>query len=227
MLTGEIALERLQRSIESRVRQPDAQFQNPYELQEFLSTQGAPVLPGEIGRVNYLLELLKRAGLDTPRSLKRYLNQAAKSGSDGPLADRLIDVITAEDPERYQLFRSVLSNDRASDGAEEDQRDFESAIGSFLTKWIELERTLQELTGQDSSSSFQLLQLLHDGYELSPEVQQEIRRLRSIRNKLVHGQVILPATDIRKAAEAIDRILTQLRRQTASDSNTEGVPAAT
>ncbi len=211
VLTGEIALERLQRLIEERVGRPDAQFENLYELQEFLSAQVPNLFSKEIGRLNFLLPLLQNAGIDTPSRLHPYLQKVAGEPSDSPLADRLIDGITAEDPERYQLFRTVLSEERATDGTEEGQRNFDVAMGNFLTRWISLERKLQRLTGKKSSSfSASLLQPSLDSYGVQPVDQEEIRRLRGIRNKLVHGQILLPANEIDRAAARIETLLEHL-----------------
>lgn len=211
VLTGEIALERLQRLIEERVGRPDAQFENLYELQEFLSAQVPNISSKEIGRLNFLLPLLQSAGIDTPSRLHPYLQEVAHEPSDSPLADRLIDVITAENPERYQLFRAVLSEERAGDGTEEGQRDFDLAMGNFLTRWISLERKLQSLTGKKSSSfGARLLQPPLDSYGVQPADQEEIHRLRSIRNKLVHGQILLPVNEIQRATVRIDTVLEHL-----------------
>jgi ppGpp synthetase/RelA/SpoT-type nucleotidyltranferase len=211
VLTGEIALEQLQRLIEQRVGRPDAQFENLYELQEFLSAQ-VPSMPSkEIGRVNFLLPLLKNAGIDTPSRLRPYLENITGEPSDSPIADRLIDAITAEDPERYQLFRAVLREERATDGTEEGQREFDLAMGNFLTRWISLERKLQSLTGKKSVSfTAQLLQPSLDRYGVGPFDREEIYYLRNIRNKLIHGQSVLSAKEIESAAARVETVLEHL-----------------
>lgn len=186
VLTGEIALERLQRLIEERVGRPDARFENLYELQEFLSAQVPNMASKGIGRLNFLLPLLQNAGIDTPSQLRPYLQEVAEEPDDSPLADKLIDAITAENPERYQLFRAVLNEERTSAGIEEGQRDFDLAMGSFLTRWIALERRLQNLTGKKPSlASSRLLQPSLNPYGVQPDDQEEIHRLRRMRNKLV------------------------------------------
>lgn len=210
VLTGEIALERLQRLIEQRVGTPDAQFRNVYELQEFLST--LPRGPGkDIGRVNFLLPLLESAQLDTPERLRPYVDRVLAEDSDEPLADNLIDVITAEDPERYSLFQAVLSEERSPEITESGSRAFGSAMGNFLTRWISLERRLYELTGAKfSRAKARLLQPNLGRFGVSPETQEEIYQLRRIRNELVHGQIVLPTHDIEKAAGRVAAVLTQL-----------------
>jgi hypothetical protein len=211
VLTGEIALERLQRLIEERVGRPDARFENIYELQEFLSTQVPGSSSERIGRLNFLLPLLQSAGIDTPSRLRPYLQEVAQEPNNDTLADSLIDAITAEDPERYQLFRAVLSEERAADGMAESQRGFTQAIGDFLVRWVSLELKLQSLTGKKGLSfGSKLLQSPLGSYGVQPADQEEINRLRSIRNKLFHGQILLPVSEIQRAVARIDTVLEHL-----------------
>lgn len=211
VLTGEIALERLQRLIEERVGRPDARFENIYELQEFLSAQVPNISSKEIGRLNFLLPLLQSAGIDTPSRLRPYLEEADQEPNDDPLADRLIDAITGDDPERYQLFRAVLSEERAGDGTAEWQQGFTLVMGDFLTRWISLEHKLQSLIGKKGLSfGARMLQAPLDSFGVQPSDQEEIHRLRNIRNKLVHGQILLPVNEIQRAAARIDTVLKHL-----------------
>jgi ppGpp synthetase/RelA/SpoT-type nucleotidyltranferase len=210
VLTGEIALERLQRLIEQRVGEPGSEFRDVYELQEFLSTR-SKAFDLNIGRVNLLLPLLTQAGLDTPARLQPYVERVLDEHLDEPLADSLIDAITAEDPERYRLFTAVLSEDRSPDETTADAPLAENALASFLARWIELERRLFELTGKRSSgTSARLLQPNLEKFGIPGETQEEIYRLRSIRNKLVHGQTVIPAREIQRAATRVGSVLDAL-----------------
>ena len=108
VLAGEIALERLQRSIESRVvREPDARFANEFELQAFLSSKIPDNSAAKIGVVDFLFQLLQDAKLDTPTALAKYLNEVDFIDDSESLSDQLIDLITSEDPQKYQLFLAI------------------------------------------------------------------------------------------------------------------------
>jgi len=112
----------------------------------------------------------------------------------------------------YQLFQAVLNEERAADGTEEGQRKFDLALGRFLSLWVSLERKLQSLTGKrPSSSSARLLHPSLDQYGVQAEDQEEIHRLRSIRNQLVHGQILLPASEIENAANRIATLIERLK----------------
>ena len=209
VLTGEIALERLQRSIEARVRASDFHFETTYDLQEFLSTSNPDAAVPETGRLNYLLALLKMAHIDTPEALTEYVNKTSSASKENPLADQLIDLITDEDPERYALLEDILAKAQIYD----DTSEVEGAtvLGEFLTQWIRLEIRLREVNG--THYPLYTSKLLNPDLErlgVRPEDVQELYLLRNIRNRLVHGQATLGTSEIQDASQRIKALLTRL-----------------
>lgn len=213
VLAGEIALERLQRSIESRVSaEPDSRFANEFELQAFLSSKIQSTSTNQIGVVDFLYELLQHAKLDTPAALAPFLARVELSAGSEPVSDQLIDLITAEDPEKYELFLSMWRKFRdkfsSFSGLDIFPQARQDALSNFLKQWIELEKRVILLT--KSSSRFLTSKVMGELLEQIPLDASSIatiQQLRNLRNQLVHGQALPNARTLNKAANEIRDLL--------------------
>ncbi|HZU32238.1 MAG TPA: RelA/SpoT domain-containing protein [Candidatus Angelobacter sp.] len=211
VLAGEIALERLQRSIESRVAEPKSQFANEYELQTFLSSKIPVGRTQRIGVIDFLYQLLQDADLNTPSDLVPYLEKVELADDGQPISDQLIDLITAEDPQKYQLFLSIWKKFRDKftysdvDILPQPRQD---ALGTFLEAWIDLERRIIKLAGTSSRFLTQkVIEQLSEKYHLDPKVLLTIHELRHLRNEVVHGVSIPNAHVLKNATDEIRFLL--------------------
>jgi ppGpp synthetase/RelA/SpoT-type nucleotidyltranferase len=190
VLSGEIALERLQRAIERRSSKDNVPFNDQFELASYLS-QRAPKLnmsTSDIGKVDVLLDVLRHIRQDSPARLRRYLEQLAAEDPSSPIADVVLDKVLSAQTKRTgerlsRLISRTLSRSRFG-GPVGDQT--ESAIGYFLTQWIALEKRIMNLVPQRDQGGFSLSFAMHK-LRLGPRLIRQIQSLRSIRNALVHG----------------------------------------
>jgi ppGpp synthetase/RelA/SpoT-type nucleotidyltranferase len=93
VLAGEIALERLQRAAESRVKGKGARFDNHYDLASFLLQAAKPMLldgatEPVLGDVELLFQFLAKLDLLTPDALRPYLESEAVKKSPGEVLRR-------------------------------------------------------------------------------------------------------------------------------------------
>ncbi|MCG3776277.1 MAG: hypothetical protein JW395_3130 [Nitrospira sp.] len=136
VMTGEIALERLQRAGDVRVAVRGRTFANHYELaayllsslHEFAGADFAPIaftsailqklnehrlVPGGdplqagLGRMDLLHDLLAKLGLANPEAVARYLTALHADLERRPIADQIIDQVLSEDPARYKLYENI------------------------------------------------------------------------------------------------------------------------
>jgi len=110
VITGEIALEQLQRAGKKRVAERGRKISNHYDLADYLLDQAGPLLKTAdpdalLGRVNILFRLIDALNLSTPEALAPYLSALSSDFERRPLADQVIDQLLGEDSERYKLYQ--------------------------------------------------------------------------------------------------------------------------
>jgi ppGpp synthetase/RelA/SpoT-type nucleotidyltranferase len=114
VLAGEIALERLQKAVENRIQNLNRPFNNHYELAAYFYEKirarqkgnlTEPSLP--MGRVDILLLLLQRAGLDQPRELARYAAQVNVNAVHKTVADQVVEHVLRDNPSLAPLYRQI------------------------------------------------------------------------------------------------------------------------
>ncbi|HEY3341578.1 MAG TPA: RelA/SpoT domain-containing protein [Anaerolineae bacterium] len=124
VLTGEIALERLQKAVEIRIQNLNRPFHNHYELAAYLydkihtqkkgrTAEIEVTLP--MGRIDILYRLLQMAGLDQPRELARYAVQVNLIAVHKTVADQMVEHVLRDNPsllaQYQQIKKEMLSTD--------------------------------------------------------------------------------------------------------------------
>jgi ppGpp synthetase/RelA/SpoT-type nucleotidyltranferase len=220
VITGEIALERLQRAGENRVAVKDRVFSNHYELASFLLNQAAEILSKPdpealLGRVSVLYQLLRDFDKATPGAIQSYLASITKDFESRPLADQIIDKLLAENPNYYDRYTQLRIQD-SSEGTQRGTEDAERthvAMGKFLTSWIKLEQTIGSLVKGRFPNirgpvvpvmMFRQLDLF------DPETTKSFERIYRFRNKLVHGIEIPSVEAIEEATLSLNDLLKRL-----------------
>jgi len=223
VLTGEIALERLQRAVERRLTEADVQFDNQYELAAFLykwirhfSLNSEPPM----GRVDILLELLRKADLNDAAKLRDVLASLGPSVDGQTVSDQIVDAVLEKLPELYQTYVSLqteLALPVAYDQSSSSIRARTVAIGSFLSSWIVLERTFSIIAGKMSSPgiasriiAINFLSSVAQKLKLSREAVNTLSRARTVRNQLVHGIEIPNAAYLDEATSELQTVLAEI-----------------
>jgi ppGpp synthetase/RelA/SpoT-type nucleotidyltranferase len=207
VLTGEIALRRLQVAFDQRVNQAGEQFTNHYELAAFLHRElrlaSLDALEPDMGRIDLLFQLLRAYQKNQPGPIRPLLSAVVTDpDTDRPVAEQLIDLFIGNSKDRYSTFESIRAVDISSPFYRTGpDQGVERAIGSFLTAWIALERILRQRTGGKKT-----IWVPGQIPGLSPAPLREILDLRKLRNELVHG-VQMPTPEALAGATARLRAL--------------------
>ncbi|MCF4124243.1 GTP pyrophosphokinase [Methylobacterium sp. SyP6R] len=210
VLAGEVFLERLQVAFEARVSRSGSSFSSQYELAAFLYDRLRATTTGSntdlaMGRIDLLFRLLQKAELNNPDALMPYIENIKLQENRGPLADRFIDHLLSRNPglsDVYLNLRRSSGSGARSFFSGQDQPSPE-IVGSYLQKWIVLERFIRALSkirnigGRHYSfPSRDVVNML----QLDVGVQAALDVLRRIRNELVHG-VNIPGEDLLQTAD--------------------------
>lgn len=219
VLSGEIALEMLQKASAARIAEGDKQFANHYDLAVHLLSAAEkisdiPVNDSGLGRIDLLFDLIKVLKVDTPDKLRPYIDVLHGNVEERPLSEQIIDALLAEDPERYRIYESIRAQRPWVTVRTERDNEIYQHVGMFLTRWIQLEGQLRELFGKDVGNRRILPTTgnLAASRLFSDEFIREFDYLRRMRNNLVHG-VEIPSTEtLKEAADRIDALIEELRR---------------
>jgi ppGpp synthetase/RelA/SpoT-type nucleotidyltranferase len=218
VLAGEIALERLQRAVETRVAEENAKFSNRYELAAFLADETRALRSGKdaeltMGDVGTLLQLLRAAELDQPNRLTPYLQTVREVTESRPIADQLADMVLSEKPHLYTFYAGAKS--RISSIGRSVAPKGERMLGEFLARWLVLERFIQILAGERVGKTRErilvpnrkLLEILIGDRELVDRLDW----VRMLRNRIVHDYGRISRAEIDEALHAVNTIIEQLQ----------------
>ncbi|MEU0564109.1 RelA/SpoT domain-containing protein [Nonomuraea sp. NPDC005983] len=223
VISGEIALEMLQKAGEARVTVDGQPFANHYELAAHLirlaaDKTEAPISESGLGRVDLLFEFTAHLGLNTSQHLARYIEALHGNLEVRPLAEQISDALLTEDPTRYELYRA-LQGKYGSTAREDasDRRDFRHQLGVFLDHWNDLERLARELAvllevrqpAMPTSALFRRAKVLH------PRLEPEFERLRHLRNHVVHGGDPMDAAALAEASQRLEAIKEEIQERAA------------
>lgn len=112
VLTGEIALERLQKAVKNRVSQGGTEFNNHYEVASFLNNKlGSSIqdAQGEItlGRVDLLFKCIKTTGFNKPEQLVELIGFVNPERKDRTVVDQIMDRISEINSTLYDEYRNM------------------------------------------------------------------------------------------------------------------------
>lgn len=235
VLAGEIALERLQRAAEVRVKGKGARFENHYDLASFLLEAAKSLLQGSLsqpvlGDVELLFRFLEKLELLSPEALNPYLESLNPDTERRPVSQQITDQVLAADPERYQIYRTLRSEPTTADigltapyvtppeGASERMHE---ALGYFLAQWITLERFLRELTtfrhADPRGPAIPSPNVLRRLEVFSAEELAEVEHIRRVRNFLVHGVEVPDAEYVEQIAHSLEVLISRLARDDRPD----------
>lgn len=215
VLSGEIALERLQRAGELRASTHGRKYTNHYDLAASLldlartNLSVADVNEAAMGKVDALYKLLAAVDLNTPDQLAKYVQVLHSDFEKRPLSEQIIDQILAEDSARYSIYEQIRLADMPvavliGDVSRSSQT---RAIGGFMNLWIEYEQALRLRAAQAgiTAPGMPASRLLYH-LEVPKEIFASADRLRRFRNQLVHG-IEVPDSDTIQAASNELRVL--------------------
>jgi ppGpp synthetase/RelA/SpoT-type nucleotidyltranferase len=217
VLSGEIALERLQRAGELRASTHGREYTNHYDLAASLleltrdNLSGANLNEAAIGRVDMLYHLLKATNLNTPDRLAQFVKVLHSDFEKRPLSEQIIDQILAEDSARYATFERIrlLDAPMISLTSDTSRTSQNQAIGEFMALWIEYEKLIRLLAANAGVDALGMpsMRLLTQVEGIPQEALASADRLRRFRNQLVHGLEVPDSETIGAATAELNSLL--------------------
>lgn len=185
VLSGEIALERLQSAMAERTEQKN-DITNKYELTNFLlnaieKDYSNKIKIGDTYLLNNYLSTIKKLNTNEFKSLINKINiNSEDSATDQLLNMLLIDYYDIDKPNLKNYFRNLQISDRKASGFE-----------SFVKCWVILEKAVREFySGEEVQTKKYLIpdfKVLREKKILSADETQQLHQLRQVRNYLLHG----------------------------------------
>ncbi len=217
VLSGELALERLQNAMEQRIKESGKEFANNYELASYLFEivkdsikDNEPML----GDVDVLFMLLKKLNINSPSQLNQYVQSIDFESDKRTTAQQIIDQIIAGDTEKYKIYSNIIGFKSRNNNTLND--DIQQSIGFFMSKWIELEMLLRVIIDNqlNSNENYRVVnsKILRSLGLLGNEELSEFDHLRRIRNNLVHGIEIPESEYINSAGIAIEKLIETVKK---------------
>lgn len=196
VLSGEIALERLQAAGDKRIQSTTAAFSNQYDLASYLynylnSSPPSSDIKVRMGNVELLFRLLNRLKLDSVQELGQILKSLRLQNGRRTVCQQLTDRILSGNSRRYALY---LELHPLSENMPEERKQ---ALEHFIDLWIALESSLNRLIRRRSPKSrgnAMQAACVKRIKVFSSEDLEIFSRLLGIRNYLIHG-IEIPGTD--------------------------------
>lgn len=210
VLSGEIALERLQSAMAERTKQRK-NITDKYELTNYLlntidKNYTNKIKLGDTYLLNNYLNTIKK--LDT-KDFNEYI-KSINLESDETVTDQLLNMLLVqyydtEKPNLKNYFKNLDVSDRKASGFE-----------SFVKCWVILEKAVREFYSADELKTNKYLipdfKILRTKKILSPNEFSQLQQLRQVRNYLLHG-IETPTESYLKNSF---QILKAITRKTAS-----------
>ena len=201
VLTGEIALERLQAAGNERIQNSQAAFANQFELASYLYNYlSNNFLPEDIklrmGNIELLFRFLSSLKILRAKDIGPIVKSVKFEKDKRTISQQIIDQIISGNEKRYQAYQKLRSDDS---NLNEEQQE---AINYFFGQWVPLENLLNHVTKRSSRtvSVFNINALKRLGV-LDKECINQIAFLRKMRNSLIHDIEVPEISCIRELAE--------------------------
>lgn len=219
VLAGEIALERLNKAANNRIKK-ESTFNNQYELASYLYTKCQNKLDSnpelKLGNVELLFSLMKECHLVKASDLNPYMKSLFIKDDFRSLSDQICDNIVSGDTERYYSYTKL------KEFSIDSNPELHSAIGLFMEQWISLEASLNIVNQENNPKSRIPFSPNYLKLFFSQKECARILQLRKIRNMLVHGIEMPNPNDLKEMAAEIKTFydkITSKRIYTTIQSN--------
>lgn len=224
VLTGEIALERLQIALRNRTLQNKQPFPNHYDLANYLYSkfkQDNDFKGGEIenlvlGRVDILFQFLTEINMNRVCDLEPYMSNHYDISNERSIVNQLVDYIIINDMDlykKYQKVRSELENKNPFvEKKTTTNENNNEAILEFLNRWLELELVMQSYEEQNEQSRNSFLgNDRRKSSSLAQTEKEEIYQLKKFRNNLIHGIEKPSKESLEAVTKEIETMIDELR----------------
>lgn len=229
VLSGEIALERLQKAFKHRIATMEQQFNNHYELAALIREKISSSLLQDyfMGRVDILLKFLQKVGKDNPQKICPYLHALdnIRNAKDyTTITDYFVDLILNRKPDYYQQYveakyESGSNNPYLSIQKQVQLNKENKQLSQFIESWIALEKAVKKLEQDVGSPTADkggikqrepLAAIVSKAINADKLLIEELKHLEELRNRIVYGTEIPDGTQLKNSIDAIAVVLGKL-----------------
>lgn len=220
VLSGEIALERLQKAFKKRIAAMDQPFNNQYELAALIRERVCEDMTCRLfmGRMDILLRFLQKAQMDNPQKIDKYLigvSELKRLKEQRTVADHIIDCILKDYPDAYRFYieaklETSYSNPYVAIPQQLCKNKEHICLNRFAEYWILLRKTIVRLSAA-SAENRPKWDMLKEYLRERTDLDHEINCLKSIRNQIIFGQEIPENGMLKNGSDAIERLLGELK----------------
>lgn len=201
VLSGEIALERLQIAGNKRILNKKSSFDSQYDLASYLYNYLSSNFRKEdvelrMGNIELLYRLISRLEMNSVKAIEPVMKSVKFEKDKRNISQQIIDQVITGNSMHYQTYQELRAIKHDIDEAGHQ------AIHQFLESWVPLENLLNRITSPRQKGAFHINSLKRMNL-LSQDCIGAIISLRKLRNMLIHD-IEIPETDIilKRAREA-------------------------
>ena len=201
VLTGEIALERLQNAGNQRILNKKAEFSSQYDLASYLYNYLSNNFNSEdvelrMGNVEILFRLISTLNMNGVKEIEPVLKAVKFEKDHRNISQQIIDQIITGNKKRYEAYQVLRRS------GHEANEETDTAISNFFLAWVPLENLLNRLTYKNvrvrGPFNINTLKRMHI---VDKECIDRIASLRRLRNVLIHDIEIPALEDIKENTE--------------------------
>lgn len=202
VLSGEIALERLQKAFNHRISKIQHSFNNHFELAALIREKIKMDLPYNtyMGRADILHSFLQKINMDKPRNISKYIEEAGKIKQTRTIVRKMVDLILEDYPEHYNSYIEAkyeiygITAHIAEESLAFIQRD-NSKLHEFVELWGKLQKSAMQLHEAKQINACEegkiidiyecrIIKMLHF-LNVNDEQMEELRYLYNLRNNVL------------------------------------------
>ena len=223
VLSGEIALERLQSAGNKRLLSKKAAFDSQYDLASYLYNYLSSNFRKEdvelrMGDVELLYRLISRLGMNSVKAIEPVMKSVKFEKDKRNISQQIIDQIITGNEMHYETYQELRTVNHEID------EKAALAIGNFLDSWVRLENLLNLIASRNSPKqrgAFHINSLKRMNL-LDSDCIGAIVSLRKLRNMLIHD-IEIPEKDIilkrtKEAQDLLRKLEVQFKISSVSDS---------
>lgn len=225
VLSGEIALERLQKAFKQRISLIDYELSNHYELAALIREKVThPNLTiFSMGRVDILLRFLQKLGMDSPKKIYPYFKKIVSYDSQKTIVSKIIDLILYDYPEYYeQYIQSKLEIRTHNPYSPIEKESFTysnyNSLKQYIVKWIKIEKAIAYLNKKNNSlCNFMIIdspevriKTVFNSMQTRENIQHDIKYLCTLRNQVLYGNELPEEDVLQSASKTLEKMLEKM-----------------
>lgn len=213
VLSGEIALERLQSAGNKRILNKKSSFDSQYDLASYLYNYLSNNFQKEdvelrMGDIELLYKLISRLEINSVKAIEPIMKSVKFEKDKRNISQQIIDQVITGDAKHYETYQELRA------GSHENE-ETAATIRSFYDSWVPLENLLNRIAYRNSPKqrgAFNINTLKRLNL-LDQESINQIASLRKLRNMLIHDIEIPDMDIIRKRTDKAQEMLQKLQAQ--------------